>query len=235
MTPRTETFKSTEPVGDIVARHPSLSRLFERAGIDFCCGGRKPLEEACREKGIDARTFLAELETTAARDAKTPVVDVLAMSLAELADHVESTHHAYLHAELPRVSALASKVAMVHGGKDPRLVALRDTFLALVRDLEPHMALEEQVVFPRIRESGDAGPLADVVGRLESNHDRAGKILRRLRSLSDSYAPPEWACNTYRALLEALARIERDLHEHVHKENNVLFPRALAAQRRPPG
>lgn len=222
-------FQVTDTVGEIVARRPALSRLFEQAGIDYCCGGRKPLEEACRMKGIDAAAFLATLEDEAAQDSAAPLVNASDMSLAELSDHIERTHHATLKSELPRLGALAEKVAMVHGESDPRLRGLFETFQSFVRDLIPHMAREEEVVFPGIR-AGSAS--TDAIRRLESEHDGAGAAMAKMRELTDGYRPPEWACNSYRALLDGLARIERDMHEHVHKENNVLFPRALEGRPR---
>lgn len=237
MPTNTKMLKVTDTVGEIVAHRPAMSRLFEEAGIDYCCGGKKPLEEACRKKGIDAIAFLATLEAAAAKDknGEEPVVDAATMSLAELADHIEETHHAYLHSELPRVGALAEKVASVHGEVDPRLVQVKEVFLTFARDLAPHLTKEEEVLFPMVRQRGTGeahplihcGTLAELVRQMESGHDQAGAALARLRELTDDYMPPEWACNTYRALLDALEHLERDMHQHVHKENNVLFPRAL--------
>ena len=228
-------FKVTDTSGDIVARRPALSSFFEEAGIDYCCDGKRSLADACRKKGIDATALLAELEAAAARDPEGPVVDALSMPLAELADHIERTHHAYLHAELPRLTGLTRKVATVHGEKDPRLQEVRSTFLAMAEELSSHMMKEEHILLPWIRQlEGDGGPqefpcasLAQVIRQMESEHEEAGLALARLRELTDGHAPPDWACNSYRALLDALARLERDMHRHVHTENNVLFPRAI--------
>lgn len=234
----TQMLKVTDTVGEIVARHPALSRLFESSGIDFCCGGKTPLQEACRKQGIDAKAFLASLEAaaTANENGAEPVVDAAALSLAALADHIETTHHAYLHAELPRVGALAAKVAAVHGGKEPRLVQVNQIVQAFVRDLAPHLAQEEEVLFPMVRHLGTGGEthpsipsetVIELVRQMESEHDQAGAALARLRELTDDYVPPGWACNSYRALLDALAYLERDMHQHVHKENNILYPEAI--------
>jgi regulator of cell morphogenesis and NO signaling len=164
-----------------------------------------------------------------------PVVDALAMTLPELTDHIEKTHHAYLRSEIPRITVLAEKVATVHGGEDPRLVHVRDVFHGFARDLTPHVEREEKVLFPMLKKQGAgiATPAADnealpaLVRQMESEHDGAGVALARLRELTDGYAPPGWACNSYRALLDALARLERDMHQHVHKENNILYPKAI--------
>lgn len=226
MSAHTSQFKSTDTVGDIVARRPVLSRVFGEAGIDFCCGGKKSLEEACRKKGIDTTTLLAALEEAAASDEK-PVVDVLAMSPPELANHIEQVHHAYLKSELPRLGMLTEKVARVHGGEDPRLVQVNETFQVFLRKQIEHTITEEETVFPRIKAGETSTELADALRKLESEHDMAGMALARFRELTDGYAPPIWACNSYRAMLDGLARLEHDMHQHVHKENHVLFPRAV--------
>jgi regulator of cell morphogenesis and NO signaling len=224
-----------DTVGEVVARRPALSRAFERAGIDYCCGGKKTLEEACRERGLDPRAFIAELEATPALDAPDQAVGPAAMSLAELADHIERTHHAYLRSALERLGRLTEKVASVHGEKDPRLHEVRDTFLGLAGELAHHMMKEERILFPMVRQleaSAEVpvfhcGTLANPIRQMELEHDEAGSALERLRGLTGGYTPPEWACDTYRAMLDALVHLEQDLHQHIHKENNVLFPRVL--------
>jgi regulator of cell morphogenesis and NO signaling len=223
-------------VGEMVADHPALSRVFEEVGIDYCCGGQQTLEEACGKKGLDPRSIVARLERAQSNAEKTgDAVDVAAMSLSELADHIEQVHHAYLHTELPRVDRMTEKVASVHGEKDPRIPEVRKWFLALAEELSSHMMKEERILFPMIRqlERGEEAPtlhcgtIANPIRQMELEHDRAGSALDSLRELTDNYVPPEWACGTYRALLDALARLEQDMHQHIHKENNVLFPRAI--------
>lgn len=228
-------FKVTDTVAEIVTRRPGLSRFFEQAGIDYCCGGKKPLEEACRLKGIDPQAFLAKLEGAAAKGGEEPAADIVTMSMSELIDHIVKVHHAYIRAEFPRVSMMAEKVAAVHGGEDSRLQQVKKTFLALAEDLTHHLNKEEEVLFPMVRrlEKGglqalaDGSSCAELLQEMETEHNRVGAALAQLRKLTDGYAPPDWACNTYRALLDGLANIERDIHQHVHKENNVLFPRLL--------
>ncbi|MCA9734968.1 MAG: iron-sulfur cluster repair di-iron protein [Deferribacteres bacterium] len=227
-------FNISDTVGDLVARHPALSRVFEQMEIDYCCGGKKTLDEVCRTKGLDTKTLLIKLEESA-YSGDAPVVDAAAMSLTELADHIEQTHHAYLRSELPRLDEMTNKVASVHGDKEPRLHQVRETFLALFGELSSHMMKEERILFPMVRQLDQettapkfhCGSLANPVRQMELEHDQAGTALERLRELTDGYVPPAWACNTYRALMDALAHLESDLHQHIHKENNVLFPRAL--------
>lgn len=232
------TIQIHDTVGEIVAHQPVLARAFEEAGIDYCCGGKKTLEEACRKKGIDPQTLLAALSKTAA-SGEEPIVDAATMSLAALADHIEQTHHAYLRSELPRLDALTQKVASVHGENEPRLWQVRKTFIAFCEELWSHMLKEERILFPMVREIEvsavapmfHCGSLANPIRQMESEHEHAGSALETLHDLTDGYAPPDWACNSYRAMLDSLARLERDMHQHVHKENNVLFPRALVMER----
>lgn len=235
MSAKMQMFTITDTVADIVTRRPGLSRLFEQAGIDYCCGGKKALEEACRTKGIDPQAFLAKLEGAIAQGAEEPAIDVVAMSLSELIDHIVKVHHAFIRSEFPRAAMMAEKVAAVHGGEDPRLVQVKKTFLALAEDLTHHLVKEEEVLFPMVRrrekggtqETASSGSCAELLQQMETEHNQVGSALAKLRELTDGYSPPDWACNTYRALLDVLAHIERDIHQHVHKENNVLFPRLL--------
>jgi regulator of cell morphogenesis and NO signaling len=234
------TLEITDRIGDIVARRPELSKVFEQSGIDYCCGGKKTLDEACRNEGIDPSAFLSKLEETSPPDGEEQAVDTAAMSLAELADHIEQKHHAYLRSELPRLDTMIEKVATLHGDREPRLHQLRETFPALAGELSSHMMKEERMLFPMVRqlEASDAAPmfhcgtLANPIRQMELEHDQAGSLLERLREVTNGYTSPEWACNTYRALLDGLAALERDLHQHIHKENNVLFPQALAMEER---
>ena len=238
-------FGITDQVGSIVAKWPAASRLFEQVGIDYCCGGKISLEQACRKQGIEPQPFLAALEKLAASAGTAPVVDAAAMPLTALADHIEATHHAYLKTELPRLGALTSKVAAAHGDNDVRLAQVRNVFTTLAAEMASHMLKEERILFPMIRQLGASesvpefhcGSMANPIGQMEVEHDQAGAALAQLRVLTDGFTAPGWACNTYRALLDALAHLEQDLHQHVHKENNILFPRAieLENQRRAAG
>lgn len=228
-------YQAEQTVGTIVASRPALSRVFEQHGIDYCCGGKKTLRQACAEKSLDEQAILKELTNHHASANDESFVDAAAMSLTDLANHIEQTHHAYLRSEFPRLLHLTSKVASVHGDKDERLGALRDTVAALVNELSSHLMKEELILFPIVRrlDSSDmpiashCGTIANPIRQMEHEHHNAGDALAKLRSLTDDYTPPEGACNTYRAMLDALAYFERDMHQHIHKEENVLFPRAL--------
>ena len=224
-------------VGNIVAAHPRLAGLFERVGIDYCCGGKRTLAQACAAKGLDPLTFAVLLEATAKLPAGGPVVDANAMTLTALADHIEQTHHHYLKEELPALVEKAERVAHKHGWRDPRLAPVAETMRGLAEEMMHHMAKEEQILFPLVREleqtgsvSGHCGSIAHPIRQMELEHDGAGAAVARLRELTDGFAPDAEACNTHRAMLAGFARLETDLHAHVHKENNVLFPRALALE-----
>ena len=225
------TLTPADTVGEFVRRSPKLARVFENFGIDYCCGGKRPLVQACQKRGIDIAEVMRQLDVCESSDEAQNLIDVDSMSLTELADHIEATHHAYLRDELPRLEFMTEKVSRVHGDKNENLHRMRDAFVALKADLEPHMMKEERVLFPIVRQleaSADrpqlhCGTVANPIRQMEHEHDIAGEALAILRESTDGYTPPDWACNTYRAMLESLARLEADMHQHIHKENNVLF------------
>lgn len=232
------TLSTQTPVGELVKDRPSRSRVFEQYKIDYCCGGKLPLAEACAKKGLNPDEVLARIVDADAVSDESALVDADAMGLAELADHIERTHHAYLREELPRLDFMTRKVAAVHGDGEARLHEIREVFLGFQAELMSHMMKEEQILFPMIRKIEQAdgpvsfhcGSLANPIRVMEQEHDNAGGAMERFRELSDAYTPPDWACNTFRAMYEALASIESNMHQHVHKENNVLFPKALALE-----
>ena len=235
--PATLPFTVDTTVGAIVAARPSLARLFEELDIDYCCGGQKPLAELARARGLDPVTLLALIEAASdALAAGSPEIDVTALTLTALADHIERTHHVYVKAELPRLVEMADRVARKHGWRDARLSEVSATTTDLALEMTSHMDKEERILFPFIRQLETSpgadfhgGSIANPIRQMEHEHESAGRAVARLRELTDGFQPDENACNTHRALLAGLAEFAADLHRHVHKENNVLFPRALAA------
>ncbi|MBX3315101.1 MAG: iron-sulfur cluster repair di-iron protein [Actinobacteria bacterium] len=215
-------------LGQIVTDHPDLAAELERRGLDYCCGGARTLGDACGDVGLDVDEVLSELASVDAG----PPEEWVSFGAAALVDHLEQTHHAYLHDELPRLTALAAKVASVHGATHAELITVRETFDALRADLEPHLAKEEQVLFPMIRELDSAtaapsfhcGSLASPISVMVAEHDRAGVLLAELRHQTRDYTIPADACASYEALYRGLRQLEADTHLHVHKENNRLFP-----------
>jgi regulator of cell morphogenesis and NO signaling len=215
-------------IGQLAATNPLATRVFARHQIDYCCGGGRPLGEVCREKGLDIDRVLTEIQSEIAD----PGFDADRWEqapLGALIDHIVSRFHDPLREELPRLEAMARKVARVHGDKDPeRLAALVSVYLGLKAELEQHMVKEEAILFPMIKR-GQGAHTAGPVDVMVHEHAEVGNALRDLRSLTGDYTVPEGACNTWRALWFGLEALEMDLHEHIHLENNILFPRALNA------
>jgi regulator of cell morphogenesis and NO signaling len=224
-------------IGAIVAAHPLLARVFERLGLDYCCGGKQTLAAACVRRGLDVATALVMLESAATGPvAGQAEVDTAGMGLGQLADHIESLHHAYLKTELPRLVEMAGRVATKHATRDARLPEVAAAVETLAEEMTGHMRKEELILFPLVRqiEAGARGDLSAPIAQMEAEHEAAGSLTARLRQLTDGFIPKAEDCNTHRALLAGLAEFEADLHRHVHKENNILFPRALALARSAP-
>jgi len=213
-------------VAELVLERPSRARVFERLGLDYCCGGKRSLAEACAGRGIDPAAAVAAL--AAAADAEAPEsTDWSSAPLGALCDHIVEAHHARLREELPRLSGLLEKVVRAHGTGRPELTELRQTFEAMRAELETHMADGEERVFPACRAGTPVGPRE--LAALEHEHAATGAALARLRELTGGHDLDRALCNTHRAALDGLRELELDLHLHIHEENNVLFPRALAA------
>lgn len=225
-------------VGALVREKPSRSRVFDAYGIDFCCGGKVSLEQACIKHGIPLNQVVAAIETDDAKARGQDQIDADSMTLSLLCDHIEATHHAYLRQELPRLDQMTEKVARVHGDREPKLREIRAVFLELQAELMPHMMKEEQILFPLIRklEANPARPglhggsLSNPIRQMEHEHEHAGDALKRIRELTSDFSLPEFACNTYRAMFDGLRELEADMHQHIHIENNVLFVKAASCR-----
>lgn len=222
-------------VADLVLEEPTRARVFEHFGIDYCCGGRVPLEQACAERGVELAAVLEALAEPLVPGPED--VDWTASSLAELVDHVVRVHHGYLRAELPSLAPLVEKVAGRHGGGHPELLEVHAIFMALADELFEHMLKEEQILFPACvaLENGDAGPflfgsVGNPIAMMVHEHDLVASGLAQMRELTGGFAPPEGACTSYRAMLERIHVLDGDIRRHVHEENNILFPRALALE-----
>jgi len=216
---------SDTKVGQIAAEHPLATRVFARHGIDFCCGGGRPLQEICEGKGLDVASIVTEIEAEVSQDSSSATRWDDA-DPSDLIDHIIATYHRPLMEELPRLEFMAVKVNRVHGDKMPEaLPQLLSTFQGLKAELDSHMMKEEQILFPMIR-SGQGANAGAPMSVMEHEHESAGLALARLRELTNDYTVPEGACNTWRALWVGLEQLETDMHEHIHLENNILFPRA---------
>jgi regulator of cell morphogenesis and NO signaling len=234
------TITTTRTVGEIAVEIPNATREFEKLGIDYCCGGSRTLGEACAEAKIPVNEVLARLQKSVTPAKSASGKNWQTELLADLITHITSTHHVFVREESHRIEALAAKVAAVHGRNHPELLQVQDVFAALAEELRVHLMKEEQVLFPyvcRMEESVMAGelvppamfgPVINPVGMMMQEHDSAGEALRTLRSLTADYSVPVDACISYRTFYDALKGFESDLHQHIHLENNILFPRTVA-------
>jgi regulator of cell morphogenesis and NO signaling len=232
------TSTSDRPVGQFAAEFPASVRVFEKHGIDFCCGGQIPLSDACARKGLDPAAVLGEIDQAIQTPAEDPT-DWLAAPLPALIDHILDTHHAFMKAQLPRVAALLAKVLAAHGDRHGEMLrGVTSVYGGMKAELDGHLAKEEMVLFPMVRSLSSGAPsgsfhcgsVRNPIRVMCTEHDSAGEALVQLRRLTDNYTPPGDACNTFRAVYFDLQEMERDLHRHIHLENNILFPRAIALE-----
>ncbi len=230
-------FTQERTVGEIAAAEPASIRVFESLGIDYCCGGKRGLAEACSRAGVSVGDVIDRI-AEAERNAHAPAPAAWANApLEALIRHVVERHHAYIRTEAPRIQGLLEKVISRHGNAHPEIAQIRDLFTAAAQELFTHMLKEEQVLFPYIARMCQPQPapffgsVARPIAQMMAEHDDAGALFSQMNQLSGGYAPPQGACPKFRALYQALAEFELDLHEHVHLENNVLFPRALVLER----
>lgn len=229
-------------VAEIASLKPATIPVFQRFNIDFCCGGKRSLAEVCAEKQMTFGELCSLLESAGERNGSgIPAADA---SLSQLVRFVVDRYHADLRIEMPRLAQMATKVLDAHGHKHPDVLpALEETFRGLREELEAHMAKEEQVLFPYVERleamaasgqrlpSSPFGSIQAPIGMMEHEHELAAHGLARLRELSAGFVPPADACNTFRGLFYGLAELEKALHEHIHLENNVIFPRAEKLER----
>jgi regulator of cell morphogenesis and NO signaling len=228
-------------VGDIVAADFRTAAVFESFGIDFCCGGRRSLEDACRSAVANPEAVIRALEalpqTTTADD------DVTRWPVDRLIDHILAVHHAYVRTALPTIARYLVKLHEVHGVRHPELARIAAIFDGVSGEFEQHMFKEEQILFPYVRDLGKRatqacgsamspfGTVENPIRMMEREHREAADELRLIRELTNGYRPPADGCATYQVCMAELDRFERDLHRHVHLENNVLFPKAVQLEK----
>ena len=226
----TSTIDPGTQLGQLVRENPEFASVFESLGIDYCCGGDAPLERACDENDLEVQSVVEQLEKAQSSDGTKTDYE----SLSALVDDIIDTHHDYLRSELPSLERVVRKVARVHGDTHPELQEIETEFLGLKEDVTDHISDEEENVLPEIVKLDQDASLMEVdtpeireaIDHLESEHEAAASHLEQIRALSDDYAIPDDACMSYRNMLDRLKMLEEDMHPHVHKENNVLFPEA---------
>ena len=228
----------TPTVAEIAANSLAAVRVFEKFGIDYCCGGKRPVADVCKQKGLDPQDVQREIDAALAA-APAPEQDWNTAPLGRLIDHIVGTHHGYLRRELPAIQARLDKVYRVYNERyGPTLLGLPEVFAGLRAELEMHLRKEEMILFPAIARfeaaanSGQPlpptpfGTVANPIHMMEAEHESAGEALAKIREITRDFELPQNACVTYRALMSGLDELERDLHMHIHLENNILFPRA---------
>lgn len=229
-------------IGEIVAKDYRKAQVFKKFGIDFCCGGKKKVSEVCSKKGLDVSEVQREL---AAMDngSETPSQNYQSWELDFMCDYIVSTHHKYVKDTIPFLSELSAKVARVHGDAHPEVIAAAEAFAGVAADLSMHLQKEENILFPYIKQlvaarRADAalpqahfGEVANPIQVMEAEHEHAGEDLSEIRAVTNNFAVPEDACTSYRILYKMFQEFENDLHQHVHLENNILFPKAIELEK----
>jgi regulator of cell morphogenesis and NO signaling len=239
---KNEEGKQSETVGEIAAKDLRKAEVFKKYGIDFCCGGKKKLADACKEKGLDTLKIKEELEK-GSTTSSAPQHDFYSWDLSFLSDYIVNVHHAYVRQNLPVIVDLSQKVADHHGKTNPELLQINERVAAMASELTVHMKKEESILFPYIKmlenskKTGTAvhGGFASVmqpISVMENDHDIVGELAEEIRSLSNNYTTPANACNSYNLLYKKLHDFEDDLHMHIHLENNILFPKAIELEKK---
>ena len=227
-----------ETIGELVARDYRKAEVFKKFGVDFCCGGKKTVARACAEKGLDAAVVEKELhalgDTAGSRGQNFDAWD-----LGFLADYIENNHHSYVREAIPALSEYTTKIARVHGERHPELLEIARHFAAVASELNAHMPKEERILFPYIRQLSQAaktgsllprpafGSIQNPINMMEMEHEAAGSSMEAIRQLSHQYTLPADACTTYRLAFAKPQEFEADLFQHIHLENNLLFPKAV--------
>jgi len=230
---------TSKTVRDLALESPGATRVLERFGIDYCCGGNRLFSDACEAAGVSVDHVLASMEQEHGSHQQFEEPNFLTATLAELVDHIVDKHHVFTRTEIGRLRLLIEKVDNAHAQNHPELARLRSLFEKLSAELEPHMMKEERVLFPYVVQMEDAmrrerthpyppfGTVANPVRMMMLEHDAAGELLKEMREVAGNYAIPPDACISYQTLYQALDAFEKDLHQHIHLENNILFPRAV--------
>ncbi len=227
----------SKPIGEIVADNYKTAQVFKSHKIDFCCKGNRSVLEVAEKNKLDANLLLKELQSVQ-QQTHGDQIDFTAWPLDLLADYIEKKHHRYVETQIPILKQYLSKLCRVHGERHPELLEITQHFNTSAGELTKHMKKEELIVFPAIRkmvrakQTGTAldpipvGTIKNPIQMMMQEHENEGDRFRVIEKLSDNYTPPADACNTYRVTFSLLQEFEEDLHQHIHLENNLLFPKA---------
>ena len=235
--------ENDETLGQIAAKDLRKAEIFKKYGLDFCCGGKKTVKQACAEKGLDVTKIEQELQQVD-KNPTTGPLPYSDWSLDFLSDYIVNTHHSYVKKSLPEIRGYAAKVAKVHGSSHPELPAVQQLVEEVARELTSHMLKEEKVLFPYIKDlvaannnekplqAAHFGTVQNPINMMEMEHEMVGRNLEEIRMLTDNYTLPDDACASYSLLFRMLDEFENDLHTHIHLENNILFPKALEVEKK---
>lgn len=224
-------------VGEVVAQDYRAASIFKSRGIDFCCKGNRTISEVCEKENIDAKALVTELNQLSSQNEQ-KTIDYQSWDMDLLADYIEKKHHRYVTAKIPELKAYLNKVAKVHGDRHPELIEIEKLFAASAQELLAHMKKEEMVLFPYVRKMAVTtsvqkppfGTVQNPIAMMMHEHDNEGNRFRKIAALSNNYTPPQDACSTYKVAFALLEEFENDLHLHIHLENNILFPKAIASE-----
>lgn len=229
-------------VAEVVTENIKSAHIFKKYGIDFCCGGGITIEKACAKKEVDYSVLIEEL--SAIDKVTSNAYNYDNWDLGFLIDHIQNVHHTYVEENIPLLIQYANKVASVHGHHYTEVVEINNLFTEVANELSAHMRKEELILFPYVKQMVKAekegvkaapphfGTVKNPIQMMENEHENAGDILKEIARLSNNYSPPEDACNTFRALYAKLDEFEQDLHQHIHLENNILFPKAIQLEKK---
>jgi regulator of cell morphogenesis and NO signaling len=228
---------ANKTIGEFVAEDYRTAAVFERHGIDFCCGGQVPLAQTCKEKGVDPEQILSEIEAVKNEPVKRGE-NYAAWELPFLADYIVNTHHVWLKENDPTITAYTRKIAQVHGAHHPEVIEIATLFEKIATDMDAHLREEEEVFFPAVKRAAtdqkagqmpapeDRETIKKSLEQLRREHEEVGDAIHKIRHLANDYAIPADVCNTFMVTYQKLQEFEEDLHKHVHLENNIFFPKA---------
>lgn len=236
--------KAERTVREVAIEHPAAIRIFEKYGIDYCCHGSQPLDTACARAGVNPATLMAEVESAVRAGKEARERNWEEASLRELTSYIIENHHAFIRREMPRLEMLIDKVETRHGEKHPEIARIRELFLSVRADIVPHMLKEEAILFPYIvameraalerapKPTAFFGSVQNPVRMMVTEHEQTAELMARVRHETDDFRPPLDACSALAELYTGLEEFERDVHKHVHLENNILLPRTLDLEKR---
>ncbi len=230
-------------IGALVAQNYKTANVFKKSGIDFCCNGNRTIEDACNQKNINVDELIQSLQNVAQINNSADGINFNSWPLDLLADYIEKKHHRFVESKILEITPFLNKIVKVHGPQHPELNEVQLLFQGCVDELTVHMKKEELVLFPFIRKlelakqngtpvNAQFGSVKNPIQNMMNEHTAEGERFRKIAELTNNYTPPQDACNTYKVTFSLLNEFEDDLHQHIHLENNILFPKAIDIEKK---